>query len=151
MQKIMLSLFVSVIIAGCGGEQNQASSGMAPMGDTSSKSSPQAMKTDPPAIANIPENAPVQEINMTAKKYEFNPSEIKAKQGTHLIIHVTSLDVEHGFAVKEYKTDVTIPAKGTAKVDMYLDKAGTFPFVCSRFCGLGHSHMKGTLIVEPKE
>jgi hypothetical protein len=28
------------------------------------------------------------------------------------------------------------------------DKAGTLPFRCSNFCGLGHGGMKGTLVVE---
>ena len=28
------------------------------------------------------------------------------------------------------------------------DKAGTFPFECSHFCGFGHKRMKGELVVE---
>jgi cytochrome c oxidase subunit 2 len=146
MRDLMIALIGLAIVAGC-----TDNSGMAMPGTSSTWDPPAAQSHDSQAKAAIPADALTQELNMTAEKYKFTPSEIKVKQGTHLILHITSLDVEHGFAVKEYATDVTIPAKGTAQVDMYLDKAGTFPFVCSRFCGLGHGHMKGTLIVEPKE
>ncbi len=33
-------------------------------------------------------------------------------------------------------------------VEFTADQAGTFPFGCSHFCGLGHQNMKGQLTVE---
>jgi cytochrome c oxidase subunit 2 len=39
--------------------------------------------------------------------------------------------------------------KGEATpVEFIADRAGTFPFECSHFCGLGHKKMKGELVVE---
>jgi heme/copper-type cytochrome/quinol oxidase subunit 2 len=36
----------------------------------------------------------------------------------------------------------------TVTVDFTADKAVTFSFRCSNFCGFGHGGMKGTLVVE---
>jgi len=33
-------------------------------------------------------------------------------------------------------------------IEFTPDKAGTFPFKCSIFCGMGHRGMKGTIVVE---
>jgi heme/copper-type cytochrome/quinol oxidase subunit 2 len=102
-----------------------------------------------PAARVIPSTAPVVKITMTAQKYQFVPEEIVVKQGTHVIIDVTSLNVEHGLRIAEYGIDVPIPAKRSAHVEFYAGKVGTFPFECSKFCGVGHFGMKGRIIVKP--
>ena len=45
------------------------------------------------------------EIKMTAKKYEFNPSAIKVKQGDHVRLVVTALDHDHGFKLEAFNID----------------------------------------------
>src|ERR1051325_1988494 len=42
----------------------------------------------------------VQEIKMTAKKYEFSPKEIHVKQGQKVLLLITALDRKHGFEIK---------------------------------------------------
>jgi cytochrome c oxidase subunit 2 len=111
-------------------------------------------------------NQNVQTIEMTAKKYEFNPSPIHVKQGTTVRLKITSLDRAHGIKIEPYPDGA--PAKGdpgitfTAKQDCFkFDKdspvtvefvahtPGTYTFKCCVHCGFGHGHMKGQLIVDP--
>ncbi|HKV91588.1 MAG TPA: cupredoxin domain-containing protein [Candidatus Angelobacter sp.] len=108
----------------------------------------------------------VQTIEVTAKKYEFNPSPIHVKQGTTVRLKITSLDRAHGIKIATYPDGA--PAKGdpgitfTTKQDCFkFDKnspvtvefvahtPGTYTLKCCVRCGLGHGHMKGKLIVEP--
>jgi plastocyanin len=43
----------------------------------------------------------VQVIDVTAKKYEFNPSPIRVKQGTRVQLKITATDHVHGFRIRE--------------------------------------------------
>jgi len=90
----------------------------------------------------------VNEIKVTAKKYEFNPSVIKVKQGDHVRLAITALDHDHGFKLAAFNIDQQLPKGETTTVEFTADKTGTFPFQCSHYCGFGHKRMKGELVVE---
>jgi cytochrome c oxidase subunit 2 len=89
-----------------------------------------------------------QEITMTAKKYEFSPNEIKAHAGKPVKLVITALDRKHGFKIEAFGIDRELPKGEAVTIEFTPDKAGTFPFKCSKFCGFGHGKMKGELIVE---
>lgn len=93
--------------------------------------------------------AEVDEITMTAKKYEFNPDVITVKQGAHVKLVITATDRDHGFKLKAYDINQHLKKAVPTTVEFTADKTGTFPFECSDFCGLGHGRMKGKLVVEP--
>lgn len=88
------------------------------------------------------------EIKMTAKRYAFDPSVVKVKQGDHVKLVITALDREHGIKIPAFNIDEKLPKGEPVTVEFTADKAGTFPFQCSHVCGLGHHKMKGQLIVE---
>jgi plastocyanin len=44
----------------------------------------------------------VQEIEVSAKRFEFTPSEIHVKQGAQVRLKVTATDREHGFEVQVF-------------------------------------------------
>jgi len=90
----------------------------------------------------------VNEIKMTAKKYEFNPSQIKVKQGDHVRLVITATDRDHGFKLEAFHIDQELKKGEAVTIEFTADKTGTFPFECSKFCGLGHKRMKGALVVE---
>jgi len=100
------------------------------------------------AISPIAAQTPPTEIKVTAKKYEFNPSSIKVKLGDHARLVITALDHDHGFKLDAFKIDQLLKKDEPVTVEFTADKAGTFPFECSHFCGLGHKRMKGELVVE---
>jgi cytochrome c oxidase subunit II len=88
-------------------------------------------------------------IQVTAKKYEFNPSVITVKQGQHVKLVITATDRDHGFKLAAYSIEQKLKKGVATPVEFTADQAGTFPFECSEFCGLGHGRMKGKLVVEP--
>jgi cytochrome c oxidase subunit 2 len=90
----------------------------------------------------------VREIQMTAKKYEFDPATITAKKGEHLKLVITALDKDHGFEMEALSVKQELKKGVPTTIEFTADKAGEFPFKCSKFCGFGHGKMKGKLVVE---
>lgn len=116
--------------------------------------------------AGAQEDQNVQTIEMTAKKYEFNPSPVHVKQGTRVRLKITTLDRAHGVKFNLYpdgaasKGDPGLVFSGKqdcfkvdkdspAVVEFVAHTPGTYSFKCCVHCGLGHGHMKGQLIVDP--
>ena len=88
------------------------------------------------------------EIKVAAKRFEYNPNVITVKKGDHVRLLITAQDHDHGFKLDAFEIDQLIPKGQTATIEFTASKAGTFPFHCSHFCGMGHGKMKGKLVVE---
>jgi len=88
-----------------------------------------------------------QVVHLTAKKFEYDPSEITVTKGKPVVIEIVSLDRKHGFALPEFhvRTDVKPGQKNVVRFTP--DKVGRFTFHCDLFCGSGHEGMAGTLVV----
>ena len=91
----------------------------------------------------------VHEIKMTAKKYEFNPEEIRVKQGERVRLLITATDRDHGIEIKELGIKVRLEEGKETPVEFTAEKPGEYEFKCSVRCGWRHGSMKGKLIVEP--
>ena len=119
-------------------------------------------------IAKPPSDAPegVQVIEVTAKKYEFDPSPIRVKQGAKVQIKITAKDHAHGFKISELPDGAAVGSKPglvfstsrdctkieegqTATVEFVAQTSGTYSFRCCVHCGWHHRDMKGEIIVEP--
>lgn len=90
----------------------------------------------------------VKEISMTAKQWEFIPSEVRVKQGETVRLKIKSVDVAHGFSLPDFNIDQQLEPGQETTVEFVANKKGSFTFMCSVFCGQGHNGMKGTLVVE---
>src|SRR5271154_5643743 len=116
-------------------------------------------------LANAQGDANTKVIEVSAKKYEFSPSEIRVPKGTRVELKVHSVDETHGVKLEVYPEgakDKGAPGlvfahpddngKVSKGVDQALDLVaqvpGTYDFKCAKFCGFGHDKMKGKLIVE---
>src|SRR5277367_2076417 len=116
-------------------------------------------------LANAQADANTKVIEVSAKKYEFSPSEIHVAKGTHVELKVHSVDETHGAKLEIYPEgakDKGTPGlifahpddngkvtKGTDQVlDFVAQVPGTYDFKCAKFCGFGHDKMKGKLIIE---
>lgn len=86
-------------------------------------------------------------IRITAKRFEYSPSEIRLKKGVPVVLEFTSLDRLHGFDCPDLGIRTDIPPGKTSRVRVVPDKVGTFPFHCDIFCGDGHEDMTGKFIV----
>ncbi len=87
-------------------------------------------------------------IEITARRFSFEPAEITIKKGQPVDIVIESADVEHGLHFSELNLEVKIPKGGTADLRFTPDKAGDFVGHCAVFCGTGHGSMALTLHVE---
>jgi cytochrome c oxidase subunit II len=81
-------------------------------------------------------------IEITAKKFEFAPSQITLKKGEPVILRLTSSDRVHGFMSKPLKIDTDIPADKSADIPVTPDASGDFTVICDHYCGTGHGGMK---------
>jgi mono/diheme cytochrome c family protein/plastocyanin len=78
----------------------------------------------------------------------WNPDTLKAEVGKPLHLQLTSNDVVHGFAVGQMEMEAVdvMPGKVT-DVTLTFDKPGTYTFYCTRWCGVNHWRMRGTIEV----
>jgi cytochrome c oxidase subunit 2 len=88
-----------------------------------------------------------QVIKVSAKKFEYSPSQITVKKGVPVVLELTSLDRLHGFDCPGLGIRGDINPGKTTTIEFTPKTAGTFPFHCDNFCGTGHDRMKGTIVV----
>ena len=81
-------------------------------------------------------------IEITAKKFEFTPSEITLKKGQPVILRLRTADRVHGFFSKPLKFDTDIAVGKITDVAITPDTAGDYTVICDHYCGTGHGNMK---------
>ena len=86
-------------------------------------------------------------IRITAKKFDFTPSELTVKKGVPVVLELTSTDRVHGFSLPDFKLTARIEPGNVTRVTFTPDRTGEFTFSCNIFCGSGHEDMSGRLIV----
>lgn len=86
-------------------------------------------------------------VEVTAKKYVFEPAEVTLKKGEPVDLVLKTGDVAHGLRFRELKVDLKVNKGATGEVHFTPDKVGYFIGHCSVFCGSGHGRMMLTLHV----
>jgi len=103
------------------------------------------------AIGDRPSSAQTAEprvVAVVARRFAFEPAEIEATVGERLRLVITSADGVHGVEIKKLKIKREVPRGGEAvTIDFTATTEGSFPILCSEYCGNGHSDMTGMLIV----
>jgi mono/diheme cytochrome c family protein/plastocyanin len=93
------------------------------------------------------QRTPLIHVSM-AEEGGWTPNTLKAEVGQPLTLHLTSDDVMHGFAVGQMDMESVDVAPGkVTDVTLTFDKPGTYTFFCTRWCGLNHWRMRGTIEV----
>lgn len=87
-------------------------------------------------------------VEVTAKRFAFEPERIEVTEGDKVRLVVRSADGVHGIGIKKFKIEEKIPRGETVTIDFVASSAGTYPVLCSEYCGKGHEDMKGTLVVK---
>ena len=90
----------------------------------------------------------VVEIDMIARKWDFEPATIRVKEGDRVKLNIKNIDVAHGFAILDFGVNERLAPGKTTTVEFTADKKGEYMFFCSVQCGIGHTGMRGKLIVE---
>ncbi len=108
-------------------------------------------------------------IDLTAKKYGYEPGRIVVHQGDTVVLRPTSMDVTHGFLLDGYDLEAVIKQQGLAylkytwtddegqlhtdwdkvrEIEFIAGKSGKFTFRCNQTCGNLHPFMTGELVVQ---
>lgn len=88
-----------------------------------------------------------QTIEITAKRFTYEPNVITVKKDQPVTLVVKSMDVPHGLRIRELNVNLKVPKGGTSEVHFTPEKTGDFVGHCSVFCGRGHGSMMLTLHV----
>ena len=87
-------------------------------------------------------------IEVVAKRFAWEPSEIQVTVGERVRLVLRTADGLHGIELKKFKIAKEIPrGNKPVTVEFTADEAGRFQFLCSEYCGDGHDDMKGVLVV----
>jgi cytochrome c oxidase subunit 2 len=96
------------------------------------------------------ESAP-QEVNVQARQFAFLLDRSRIRAGEKVKFHLTSADVNHGFAVfdshNKFLFQVQVMPKKTQDYVYTFKRPGTYRIVCFEYCGSGHDQMEGQLTV----
>ncbi len=78
----------------------------------------------------------------------WGPAELTATVGQPIRLRLTSDDVMHGFAIGQSDVlAIDVPPGQMIETTLAFDKPGKYVFYCTRWCGLGHWRMRGTIEV----
>lgn len=86
-------------------------------------------------------------VEVTAKRFAYEPSEITVKKGQPVVLVIKSLDVAHGLRFRDLNLNAKVKKGGSTELRFTPDKTGDFVGHCSVFCGSGHGGMTLTLHV----
>jgi cytochrome c oxidase subunit 2 len=102
------------------------------------------------APGDIPPS-PLRAFDVTASRFKFEPETLQVAEGERVRLTLRSTDTEHGFSLRKLNVKVGVPKTGEpVTVEFVADKAGTYEFKCSEYCGSGHGRMKGRIVVTPR-
>lgn len=107
----------------------------------------------------------IQVVEVTAKKYEFSPGDIRVKAGTTVQLRIRALDRTHGFKIELFpdgsdkkgepglrfsdpRESWKLEKNEERMIEFVAQRPGVYPFKCAVRCGFGHGRMKGQLVVE---
>lgn len=94
----------------------------------------------------------VRTIHVKAYQFYFEPTTIIVNKGERIRIIVEAMDVPHGFEIEgfqipDYDLDTVIRKGMPLTLEFSADEKGVWEFICTIFCGFGHSTMKGVFVI----
>ncbi len=84
---------------------------------------------------------------LLARMWSFYPV-IKLKKGQTYRLHISSMDLQHGFSLQPLNMNFQILPGYDHVLTITPTSTGVFPIICNEFCGIGHHTMTGRIIVE---
>ena len=90
-------------------------------------------------------------LEVTAKRYSYDPAQVDVQEGEHVTLLVKSADGVHGIEIKGLNIKREIPRGGDPIAITFTAGApGRYPILCSEYCGRGHDGMRGMLVVSAR-
>ncbi|EYB69404.1 cytochrome c oxidase subunit II [Deinococcus phoenicis] len=148
---ISLFLFVSVIVSFISGTYSAIGGGGGHhiTGVTNGRLDPRNIAATPFAKPGLRENADgTLEAFVVAKAFAFDPPVLRVPAGRPVTIHVTSLDVMHGYEVEGTNINASVIPGQVASFTTTFGRPGSHGTICNEYCGTGHHNMLGRVVVE---
>jgi cytochrome c oxidase subunit 2 len=106
------------------------------------------------ALQQEPPQPEAKVFEIVAKRFAFEPATIEVIEGDRVRLVVRSADGPHGVEIKKFKVKKAVPrakpGDSPVTIEFVASEAGSFPILCSEYCGNGHEDMTGTLVVQAK-
>ena len=87
------------------------------------------------------------EVYLYGRKWGWS-SVLKLKKNTEYTLHLSSLDINHGFSLFPINVNIQVVPGYDYALRVTPNASGDFRIICNEFCGLGHHLMVGKIIVE---
>jgi len=94
----------------------------------------------------IVEPSPGGEAYLQAQMWRWHPI-LKLKKGQTYRLHVSSLDLQHGFSLLPVNMNFQVLPGYDHVLTITPTIAGDYSVVCNEFCGIGHHMMAGKIVV----
>jgi cytochrome c oxidase subunit 2 len=89
------------------------------------------------------------DVFIVAKRFFYEPNTVEVPVGAEVTFYVTSTDVQHGFKIQDTNVNfMAIPGE-VSKLTTTFNEPGTYDYICTEYCGLGHAVMFGSVKVTP--
>jgi cytochrome c oxidase subunit 2 len=86
-------------------------------------------------------------IEMTARRFAYEPNEIALKAGERVIVAIRSLDFVHGMNIPDLGMRLDLVPGRVTRLELQPKAPGVIDFLCDNFCGDGHEGMHGRFVV----
>jgi len=89
-------------------------------------------------------------IEITARRFSYNPSTITVKKNEPVVLVLRSTDVTHGLKIEEFQVQSEEIKKGKdTEIRFTPEESGHYVGKCAHFCGKGHGTMTLNIEVLP--
>ncbi len=95
----------------------------------------------------VVEPPPGSEIYLMGQMWSWTPI-IKLKQGAEYTLHLSSVDLNHGFGLSHINVNFQVVPGYDYALKITPKTTGEYKVLCNEFCGIGHHLMIGKMIVE---
>ena len=86
-------------------------------------------------------------VEIIAKRFTYQPSELTIKKGEPVVLVLHSEDVTHGLRIPDLDVELQVSKGGSSEASITPEKTGDFTGHCWVFCGAGHGGMALTVHV----
>jgi cytochrome c oxidase subunit 2 len=94
-----------------------------------------------------------QRVDVVSEQWDWQIVPDKVVVGRPVDFHVTSRDVNHGFAIYDPSLRIVAQVQAMPGFDNVLrhtfEQPGTYRLMCLEYCGLAHHSMFGQIVVAP--
>jgi cytochrome c oxidase subunit 2 len=94
----------------------------------------------------IVEPPPGSDVYLLAQTFQWSPI-LKLHRGTQYTLHLSSLDVNHGFSLYPLNVNFQVIPGYDYGLRVTPTESGELRILCNEFCGIGHHMMLGRVIV----